>query len=286
MANASGPYLLFFPYLPIKGSYSLGPWNLVPLSDYTGPWLNVDFERQSKAFMASFRDAGGKPLDSMYVLSHGPYGMDGKLPTGPQRVAIQRAIDFAVLDNNPAHDSDNAGLGTVTTDNTEFFIWPIDVYSGRVTLSRGSMVHMMAGGYRIDDNLRVPAPLELQVPTWTFSLDGELLAAMYHLFTRRSTGATDLDRRRIGVAVGWLSKAWRNSPSISMADRVVFLKTGFEALSDLSNTYPIRSGAPLGCDSCTRQSWLATIRSTSLIYCGRQQRSQAGRIGTGTQATW
>lgn len=251
MARTSAPYLLFFPYLPIKGSYNMGPWYLAPLKSYTGPWLNADFERQSKTFMASFRDASGKPLDNMYVLSHGARGMDGRLPTGPQRVAIQCAVDFAILDNNPAHDSDNAGLGTATTDNTELFIWPIDVAGGRVTLSRGSMVQLMAGGHRIDGKLKVPAPLELQMPTWIFSLDGELLAAMYHLFTRRLSGINDQDRRRIEVAVGWLSKAWRNSTSISMADRVVFLKTGFEALSDEYKT-----------EACAR--WLRSLYETQL----------------------
>ena len=238
MAHNTGPYLLFFPYLPIQGSYKLGPWRLGPLKGYTGSWLSPAFERQSRAFMASFRDAGGKPLDNMYVLSHGERGMDGRLPTRPQQTALQRAVDFAVLDNNPPLDSDNAGLGAATADNAELFIWPIDVTGGRVTLSRGSMVRTMAGGHRINDELRVPAPLELQMPLWTFSLDAELLAAMYNLFTRRLAGSNDLDRRRIEVAVGWLSKAWRNSPSVSMADRVVFLKTGFEALSDESKTKP------------------------------------------------
>lgn len=236
MPPASMPHLLFFPYLPVQGSYRLGPWQLAPLQDYAGLWLSSDFERQCRAFMASFRDVGGRPLDNMYVLSHGVRGMDGGLPTRQQQIAIRRAVDFAVLDNNPAHDNDNAGLGTATSDNTELFIWPIDVASGRVTLSRGSMVELVVGGHRINDNLRVPAPLELQIPTWTFSIDRELLEAMYRLFTQRVTGSDGQARRRIEVAVGWLSKAWRNSASITMADRVVFLKTGFEALTDKDKT--------------------------------------------------
>jgi hypothetical protein len=35
----------------------------------------------------------------------------------------------------------------------------------------------------------------------------------------------------------WLSKAWRNTSSITPADRIVFLKTGFEALTDSGKSH-------------------------------------------------
>ena len=236
MATASSrPYLLFFPYLHSLGSYDLGPWQMGPLRDYQGPWLSAEFERMSKDFLSAFRDARGKPLDNIYLLSHRVRGVDGRLPTRPQRVAIQRAIDFAVLDKTPSADDPNAGLWSATSDNSELFIWPIDVEHGYVTLSRGSMVREYAGGHKVGEELIIPAPLELQMP-WNLALDSELLAAMYHLFTRRLSGDEDRTRRRIETAISWLAKAWRNSPSIGMDERVVFLKTGFEALAGTSDT--------------------------------------------------
>ncbi len=42
---------------------------------------------------------------------------------------------------------------------------------------------------------------------------------------------------RIGVAIDRLASAWRNSPSITFEQRVVMLKTAFEALTDRSATH-------------------------------------------------
>jgi hypothetical protein len=231
------PYLCFFPYLPLSRTCQFGPWQVGPLGDYKGSWESAEFERMSRDFIASFRDSNGQPLRSIALLSHGSRGVDGRLPRAPQRLAIQRAIEFATLDQNPKPSDPNAGLGSATSDNAELMIWPVDIKSGRVTLSRGSMVSVMSGGNRINHrNFAVPSPLEVNIPWSSVTLDRELLAALYHLFTRRLRGDDDALRKRIMTSIGWLSQAWRNTPSIRPEDRIVMLKTGFEALCGTSST--------------------------------------------------
>lgn len=231
------PCLCFFPYLPLNRTCKLGPWQVGPLSDYKGAWVSAEFEHMSIDFIASFRDSSGQPLRNIALLSHGSRGVDGKLPTAPQRLAIQRAIEFATLDQNAKPNAPSAEHGSATSDNAELMIWPVDVKSGRVTLTRGSIIPVMVGGLRINHRkFTVPSPLEVVIPSFGVTLDGELLAALYHLFTRRLSGENDALRKRIMTSIGWLSKAWRNTPSIRPEDRVVMLKTGFEALCGMSST--------------------------------------------------
>lgn len=230
------PFLMCFPYLPVQRSYVLGPWRVVPASGYTGPWLSKQFEDRSHAFLKAFRDANGKPFKDVYLLVHGTRGADGKRPTRPAINAIQSAMNFAVLDRNPAPGSDNAGWGTATTDNSELFIWPIDVAEGRVSLGRGSIVPVLDGGHQITDALTVPAPLELHMP-FAFTLDQEMLTAIYQLGSRRFSEGEAAIRRRLEVAIDWLGQAWRNSPSLRPSHRIVFLKTGIEALTDTSDSW-------------------------------------------------
>lgn len=189
--------------------------------------------------MASFRDSTGRPLQNMALLVHGVHGVDGRLPNAPQRLAIRRAIEFAALDQNALPSDPNFGHRSTTSDNAELVIWPVDVESGRVTLSRGSIVSVMAGGHQVGHRgFTVPSPLEINVPAFGVTLDNELVAVLYRLFMRRGLNDSDTTRRKnIETAIGWLSQAWRNTPSIRPEDRIVMLKTGFEALFGESSTW-------------------------------------------------
>ena len=62
--------------------------------------------------------------------------------------------------------------------------------------------------------------------------DAERLDAVYRvvLNSLRSPG-TNHQADRLGVAIGWFIKAWRNTISVRFPERVVFLKTAFEALT-------------------------------------------------------
>jgi hypothetical protein len=189
--------------------------------------------------MASFRDSTGRPLQNLALLVHGMRGVDGKLPMAPQRLAVQRAIEFATLDQNALPSDPNSGHRSATSDNAEMVIWPVDVEGGRVTLFRGSIVSVMAGGHQVGHRgFTVPSPLEINLPASGVTLDDELVAVLYRLFMRRSLNDSEAARRRnIETAIGWLSQAWRNTPSIRPEDRIVMLKTGFEALFGESNTW-------------------------------------------------
>ena len=67
-------------------------------------------------------------------------------------------------------------------------------------------------------------------------LDAELLEAAYRVFSGRGRHQRGKRVQRLMIAVRWLSKAWRNAPSIRPDDRVVFLKTAFEALTGTSQS--------------------------------------------------
>jgi len=226
-------FLRFFPYLPIRGSYDLGPWRIERACDYAGP--TPGFKQLAEMFMGAFQGSNSAAGSNTPILVHRRRGMDGRLPTRPQRSAIQRAIDLATLDRVQRPGHPNSGLFTPTSDNSELFIWPIGI-DGRIALDRGGIVRTTTGGYTITPELKVSAPLELHMP-FPFTLDADLVATTYQLLTRRLPEDQDRLRARLGITIDWLSKAWRNSPSIRSEDRVVFLKTGFEALSGTSNGF-------------------------------------------------
>ncbi len=95
----------------------------------------------------------------------------------------------------------------------------------------------MHGGLRVADGFVVPAPEELHMPLGTISLDPDVVDAAFHQFLPGIDVADERERRRLRESVGWLSKAWRNTPSVDWWDRIVLLKTGFEALTGESKTH-------------------------------------------------
>lgn len=126
----------------------------------------------------------------------------------------------------------------VTADNTELHFWPIDVEAGNVTVTTGIMVKTISGGYQITDKeLVIRPPLELHMPISGDGADPERLDAVYRvaLSSLRSPG-TSQQADRLATAIGWSVKAWRNTPSIRFPERVVFLKTAFEALTGTSDS--------------------------------------------------
>lgn len=234
-------FLGFFPYLPLQGAYDVGEWRLQPVDDYQGSWVSTDFEDLSRKFLRSFRRVDGSRLERVYVVVHRERGIDGQLPSEAERESLQASVHLAVLDRAQPPDDENNGLFTATSDNCQLFFWRLHL-DGWVTLDRGSIVQVSTGGHKISDQLLVPAPLELHMP-FPFLIDAELLRVTYDILMLGLTGDGNDDNettrmaKAIGLAIGWLSKAWRNSPSIGIDDRIVFLKTGFEALSRKSDSY-------------------------------------------------
>ncbi len=156
-------------------------------------------------------------------------------------LSLQRAVDFSVLDANPTWSQEIAAGSwlswkVMTTDNSEIQIWPIDTGHGFVALETGAIVRTLAGGYQIGEDLHVTPPSELRIPLAGVSLDQQLISSIHQVVSGKDDKIEGDDGRRVGQAIGWLSKAWRNTTSIMHTDRLIFLKTGFEALTGDSST--------------------------------------------------
>lgn len=232
------PYLMFCPYLDINRPLDFGGWRVGPLESFDGTWGEKRFESLAKAFLQKFTDAHGRPLPSPTLIGRGGT-LDGELPAPSEIDALQAALHFGFLDHNPAFPEsvDAQGWQLITSDNTELFVWPIDVEAGHVTVTTGGLLRTLNGGLEVDDaELEIRSPLELHM-RGASSADVDLLTAVYAvcLEALQKPGAPET-LRRVQTAIHWFAKAWKNSTSIDMADRIVFLKTGFEALMGPGNS--------------------------------------------------
>ena len=148
--------------------------------------------------------------------------------------ALGLSLVFAYVDSNPRRQADTEeGWAIVTADNAELQAWPIDLEQGRVTLSRGDLVEVKVGGYEIGDRgLVLRPPLDLHMPMFARSPDPLILDGIYRTVLRslRSPNETPT-ADRIRVAVEWFEKAWLNTCAIRWPERLVYLKTAFEALT-------------------------------------------------------
>ena len=126
----------------------------------------------------------------------------------------------------------------VTTDNAELYVWPIDLEQGRVTTNTGYIVSMKSAGYKISGTkLVLRPPLDLHLPIRVPSPDPLVLTGIYKtaLGSLRSPG-NNSTADRVRIALEWFAKAWRNTATLHFPERLVFLKTAFEALTDTSST--------------------------------------------------
>jgi hypothetical protein len=146
-----------------------------------------------------------------------------------------------VLDENPRRTPESArqAWNVITADNTEAFFWPVDVDAGYVTVTTGLMVRTLGGGYQIDDaELVIRPPLDLPSTLGSGTADAMCLQAVYVtvLSSLRNPGANPT-ADRLKTAIGWFVKAWRNTATVHFPERVVFLKTAFEALTGTSKSH-------------------------------------------------
>jgi hypothetical protein len=230
------PILGFCPYLPVNEIFTFGGWELGPLHMFDGRWTDPAFEKRAKAFIAKFTDSKGKPIENPSLLGRRGQQVDGAAPTFQEVEALQHAIAFGFLDSIPRLGTENEGNDSwslITSDNAEVFFWPIDVESGYVTVTSGIMIRNIGGGYKIDDKeLIIRAPLDLHMPAFKQTADPVVLEAVYQTTLESLlTPKEDVIADRIRVAVAWFTKAWRNTATVRWEERVVFLKTAFEALT-------------------------------------------------------
>ena len=233
------PWLAFCPYLPMEEPIEFGDWELGPLAEFEERWANPDFKTQAKAFLAKFVDDAGKPFKRPSLLCRRQGLIDGTFPSTQEIGALTAAIAFAFLDNNPRRRTSSPcqqAWCVVTTDNTEPFFWPIDLASGKVIVTTGIMVKTI--NYQMsDEDLTIRPPLDLHMPIGNCAVDAKCLEAVYQtVWQSLQTPETDATADRLRIAIGWFAKAWRNTETVTYEDRVVFLKTAFEALSGTSNS--------------------------------------------------
>ena len=231
-------------YLPLSSTVTIGPWTLVELAEFDGPWLNERFEHLARRLLERHLDANGKPVDRPSLLVSTDTGADGSFPQDHEYIAVQQALKFGVLDANPRWKEDPGNLGwfTFTADNAELRLWEIRGDTDFVVLHSGSMVRLTTMGRGIEDpDFGVPAPLELRMPMTTAWPDEDIVAALYEVGMRFGGGGAVAEHAaRVMTSIRWLSKAWWNTPSIDWYDRVVFLRTGFESLFGVSGTPKLR----------------------------------------------
>jgi hypothetical protein len=230
------PVLVFCPYLDLREPCEVANWTVNPLMTFTGPWRNDQFEARCRQLLAKLQDADGQPIKNPCILGLGSSGSNGKRPEARELEALQLALHIGLLDTNPPWQADLDGNWIATSDNSELFAWPIDVDSGGIATQRGAIVRVLTGGYRLDDpRFAVRAPLELHLPL-RMRVNTELATAIFQVVRGDHDAVDAVFARRIAIAVRWLAKAWRNTPSIGADDQVVMIRTGLEALTGTSKT--------------------------------------------------
>ena len=235
------PYLAFCPYLSVRKVIEFADWELGPVEAFDERWSDAKFKAQSKAFLAKFVDSAGKPIEHPSLLCRRGGRIDGQPPAPEEIEALEAAIAFAFLDENPRRTPDTArrGWSVLTSDNAEPFFWPIDVDAGYVTVTTGLMVRTLGGGYQITDaELIIRPPVDLHLLVGSQAADPMCLEAVYRtvLSSLQNPGANPT-ADRIRTAIGWLVKAWRNTATVHFPERVVFLKTAFEAMTGTSKSH-------------------------------------------------
>jgi hypothetical protein len=258
VAVVETPWLMLFPYLPVSGELEIGRWKLVPVQRFEGPWHSPAFRRRSLAIIHRHVDRSGRPLEDPSILVDREAGADGVLPAREEIEALQLALGFGVIDAVPtwhsdaemdaiaAHearrrgkdeatiryrlveDNDNAQYSTWrvgTADNAEPFFWPVHP-TGRIARQYGTIMSTTVAGSGRGLAGKVIPPNELHLPR-SISLDAERVAALYTVLAK---APGDHNALKLRESIRWLLQAWRNTPSLLEAQRVVLLRTAYEVL--------------------------------------------------------
>ena len=234
------PYLLFCPYLPLDKLITFDDWELGPLQSFEDRWADSQFKDQATTFLSKFVGPDNRPITNPALLCRKGKQLDGQQPSPEKVRALELSLAFACIDQNPRHRSDNRhqqAQKIVTADNAELHVWPIDLEKGYVTTETGCLVQMINVGYWIrDDKLVLRPPLDLP-PLRSCSPDPLLLTGIYEtvLASHRCPDKSS-DAHRVRIALEWFVKAWRNTATLHYPERLVFLKTAFEALTGTSNS--------------------------------------------------
>ena len=234
LANAAPSqqrYVAFFPALPLEKNIELGDWVVGTPPDAT-PWASRRFRDLSESLVRSFGQTG---FTGGAMLWHRVRGFDGSKPPDEVCQAIHAALTFASLDANDRlrltePDDGNKRWDMATTENADMFIQRIDEDGGMAHRQGGALKSTLLGGLKIG---RHPPPLAdaVQSIERPLPVSSRLATALFEA-VRQGTN----EGRAIATSAEWHRFAMSNPFAITMKQRLVAIKTGFEALLGISKS--------------------------------------------------
>lgn len=230
MDREDHPCVSFFPALPLGRNLDLGDW-LVGNPPKETRWRSERFRTLATDLLASFEKLG---FESAALVWQRDRGFDGVRPTDDQIKALGAAVSFAVLDANDALASDDVNKGhfLATAENAAFYVQPIDEATEFIThVKGGGLRRILVAGMKIGQE---PIPLpDATVPmARPIVLSGKLARAIFDLM-----GKHDDPARHVQIALEWHRAAMTNPEAVTLQQRLIALKTGFEALFGESTSW-------------------------------------------------
>lgn len=224
------PFFSFFPALPLSKTLRLGDWSIgKPSPDVA--WRSPRFKELALKHLDAFAKEGFKDGALMW---HQDRGFDGSMPEPAIWTAIKASMCFAALDaNDQLLDDPNAVHYITTSENAELYTQPIDEEKAYISIQEGgALKRIHSAGWKIGEE-------SASLPDATVAVSQPVIASQ-HLATAVFDALLDTAKplnRRIAVALEWHRFALSNPAVISWQQRLISLKTGFEALSGESKTH-------------------------------------------------
>lgn len=231
MTQSAYPYFSFFPALPLSKGIRLGDWCIGKPSEQV-QWRSQRFKELALAYVAAFINKGFKDGALMW---HYQRGFDGSMPEPQVWSAIRATMCFIMLDANDQVRTDpNAGHYMTTSENAELYTQPIDEKKEYITHRRGGLLReVMSIGAKIGAGVVPPLPDAVVAVSQPVAVSQHLATALFEAILDPSKQ----DNRRIGIALEWHRFALSNPIVVSWPQRLISLKTAFEALSGESKTH-------------------------------------------------
>lgn len=230
-------HLRLLPYLPLHSRVTCGPWELVPLKDKDLKW-DPSTEAILKTFISRFCDSRGRPLGNPTLIVRKGEKFDGRIVTPEEFQCLLVALQFGCINQNDALTKELNSHHRITAENGSPVVWQFDPSNGYITLSAGSLLRTMDGGWKLDDaRLEIRSHPDTHIPSTTVFMPSDIIDAAYAVaLAASSPSSPDAEAVRLYRAMTWCNKASQNSSSLDAADRVVMLKTAFEALTGSSRS--------------------------------------------------
>ena len=223
-------YFSFFPALPLSKTLQLGEW-CIGTPGPKVPWRSPRFQELARLHLNAFTKEGFKGGALMW---HKDRGFDGSMPEPHVWAAIRATVCFVGLDANDhvRHDP-NAVHYIITSENAELYTQPIDEERAYVTRQGGGLLkRVLSAGWKIgEETAALPdAVVAVRQPV----IPSQRLATALFAALLDSSNPTN---RHIGIALEWHRFALSNPTVVSWSQRLISLKTGFEAISGKSKSY-------------------------------------------------